>query len=188
MSSYCAACGQRQPSSVAKDCPACGKWAPLFELDDSTFGALWFAAVRVAREAAGIEEFFFNPRVMSGPRPEAAPSWYNPAPPGVLALTMSRPNEEVCLSLVHELGHAVLHPVGSEDDVVAYQQHPVPEERLVHAAADVACRSYGILDYLARMANIGATGCVPIDELGVTERLAAEHLARELVRLLAHYR
>jgi hypothetical protein len=188
MSSYCAACGQRQPSPVPQDCPACGKWVPLFELEDLTFGALWFAAVRVAREDVGIEEFFFNPRVMSGLRPEAAPSWYNPTLPGVLALTMSRPNEEICLSLVHELGHAVLHPVGSEHDVGTYLQHPLPEERLVHAAADIASRSYGIPDYLTRMASIGGTGCVSIDELGATERLVAEQLAQELVRLLAQYR
>ena len=187
MSSYCAACGQRQPSPVPQDCPACGRWAPLFDLDDPTFGALWLAAVRVAREDVGINEFFFNPRVMSGPQPEAAPSWYDPTPPGVLALSMSRPNEEVCLSLVHELSHAVLHPVGSQPDVTIYQRHPLPEERLVHAASDVASRRHGIPDYLTRMASIGSIGCVPINELGATERPAAEHLAGELVRLLAQY-
>ncbi len=185
MSSYCAECGQCQPSLTAQICQACGKWAAPFLLDDPTFGCLWSAAVKVVRIEAGIPEFFFNPRVMDGPRPEAAPSWYNPTPPAVLGLTLTRPAEEVCLSLVHELGHTVLHPVGSAHNVAAYQQHPVPEERLVHAAADAVVRQFGIGDYLTRMADIGATGCLPIEKLEPSERLQAEHLVSELLRLLA---
>lgn len=81
MSSYCVDCGERQPSVTAQTCQACGKWAAPFLVDEPTFRRLWSAAVRVAREEVGILEFFFNPRVMDGPKPEAAPSWYNPTSP-----------------------------------------------------------------------------------------------------------
>jgi hypothetical protein len=61
MSSYCADCGQPQPSLTAQICQACGKWAAPFLLDDPSFGRLWSAAVRVVRTEVGIPEFFFNP-------------------------------------------------------------------------------------------------------------------------------
>jgi hypothetical protein len=185
MSSYCADCGERQPTLGPQICHICDKYAAVFLLDDPTYGRLWSAAVQVALTDVGIPEFFFNPRVMDSARPEAAPSWYNPTPPGVLGLTLTRPPEEVVLSLAHELGHALLHPVGSEDDMATYQQHPVSEERLVHAAADAVARQFDITDYLSRMRDIGATGCVSIDELEPTERPVAEHLASELLRLLS---
>jgi Zn-dependent peptidase ImmA (M78 family) len=33
-------------------------------------------------------------------------------------LTTSRPGNEICLSLIHEPGHAILHPTGQAHDLV----------------------------------------------------------------------
>src|SRR5262249_50876919 len=151
MSSYCIRCGHRLETAVPQLCPECGGAAPVHELDDGTFGRLWHAGVQVALEDVGVPRLSWKPAVLSGPLPASAPSHYNPTPPGELMLTMSRPNEEMVLSLIHELGHAILHPVGQEHDLASYQEHPGPEERLVHAAADVACQQYGIDGYIPCM-------------------------------------
>ena len=77
---------------------------------------------------------------------------------------------------------------GSEHNMADYQQHPVQEERTIHAAADAAVQDFGIADYLSRMAVIGAAGCAPLEQLKPAERLLADHAADKLRRLFALHR
>ena len=182
MASYCIYCGHRQAEAKPQTCPRCGEFAPVFNLNDSSFGLLWQAAIKVAHEEISIGNFNWMRLAVSGGTFTAG--WYDPRPPGTLALNLTRPSEEVCLELIHELGHALRHPVGSSDDIAEYQNNPHDEDSIVNAAADIACQQFAIPDYMQRLSTVGALHCVPVDQLEADSRTQARNLADQLVKLL----
>jgi len=129
----------------------------------------------------GIPEITWNSLPATpGPDHLSAASWYDPTPPGHLALSLRRPPEEVCLSLIHEMGHAMLWLHHASE----YPRHPRREELIVNGAADLICRHYAIPDYLPRMRAIGLPACLAIEELSVAARASATRLAGQLLEII----
>ena len=61
---------------------------------------------------------------------------------------------EAAMAVLHELGHAYLHPPGSGE--FAPNRLDEDEEQLVHAAAAQACAQLGLPGYVTAMASRGA--------------------------------
>jgi len=181
MASYCIHCGDRQAYSQPHSCRSCTRWATPFDLDDESFGRLWRASIKTVIEDIGIPEITWNSfPATAGPDHISAASWYDPTPPGHLALSLSRPPEEVCLSLIHEMGHAMLWLHHASE----YPRHPRREELIVNGAADIICRRYVIRDYVPRMKAIGLRACRGIEELSVAARTSATHVAGQLLEII----
>lgn len=109
---------------------------------------------------------------------------YDPTPPGKLVLNLTYPDELICLMLVHELAHAIEHPVGAGHDIAGYLANPHLEDNVVNVAADIVCQTYGITDYIERLAEAGASDCIPSDQLSAEQLAHARSLAAQFLTVL----
>lgn len=102
-------------------------------------------------------------------------------------LNGQRPDEEVCLTLVHELVHAIEHPIGSRHNISDYRRNPHAQDSIVNAAAATVCGQFGITDYIERLASAGAPYCIKLEQLGTAEQARASDFARQLGELLKRH-
>lgn len=175
---YCPQCGQGYDDTAGwHRCPHCqGVQYPLSL--PAPFGRLWTDLV-AALPAIGIQEISWSCLPDPGQTATMAPSSWDPGPPPVLMLRLGRPDTETCLYLLHEMGHALLHPAGDPHDYEAYKRNPEPEERLVNAAADRVSNVYGIEDYNDLLTAMGHPFC---EQGSASEEAVA--LAEDLIKLL----
>jgi hypothetical protein len=115
--------------------------------------------LHAALPSLGITEISWDWQADAGQTATMAPSSWDPGPPPRLTLRLGRPDIETCLYLLHEAGHALLHPAGEPHDYETYRRNPAPEERLVNAAANHVCNAYDITDYNDVLSAMGHPFC-----------------------------
>ena len=158
LGTYCPQCGRPYDDHLGGHrCPHCGGLQHPLQLP-TAYGRLWTDLLATLPQI-GLSELSWDWLVDGGRTATMPPSSWDPGPPPRLTLRLGRPDTETCLYLLHELGHAVLHPSGEPHDHDAYLRDPEPEERLVNAAANCVCELYGIGDYNETVSAMGHTFC-----------------------------
>jgi hypothetical protein len=181
MTSYCIHCGEPQAVSEPHVCPSCAERTPPFRLEAATYGKLWSDLMRAALDRIGLPAITWLNMKLSGSMVAAS---YDPSPPGKLVLNLTYADELICMMLVHELIHAIEHPVGTGHDVASYLENPHCEDRVVNIAADIVCQTYWITDYIERLADAGASDCVPPSQLTDDHLARARSIAAQLLGVL----
>ena len=87
------------------------------------------------------------------------------------------------MAFVHELGHASLHPPGTNDNPNG--DHDPAEERAVNTAAAEVCASYGVTDYREVFATHGLE-FAPVTAAEPDRRALVDTIVRRLTDALAH--